>query len=247
MIKLRGWLTRHWLWAAVNLGALWPLLQTLSLIRRAPAQQGPYIFAGATATNLLLFTGKAALVFLVLSLACTPAARLLGWRQAITVRKTLGLWGFGFALLHGLLFMGGKEIFYAGRAWQTIWRLLPYILIGDFVKTPYARYGAIALALLIPLALTSNRWAMRGLGKWWKRLHWLVYLALPLAVYHYWQRQSFVAQIPPFPTTRMDYRQPLLFAIGVGLLLLVRIPPLRRLGQQLRMRLATIIAFCLQH
>lgn len=222
---------RNWLWLAVNGVALCALLWTLYLIDNAPAQRGPYVFAGDAATALVLFTGKTALIFLTLSLACTPGARLFGWRRAIGVRKALGLWGFGFALAHALLFMGGKEILSTGQAWRNVWDMLPYIFTPFFLKTPYARYGAGALLLLIPLAMTSHRWAMRRLGKGWKRLHRLVYFALPLAVYHYWQREDHLAHVVELDE-QPDYVQPLLFAVVIGLLLLARLPIVRRQGQR---------------
>jgi sulfoxide reductase heme-binding subunit YedZ len=179
------------------------------------------------AKRLILFTGKTALILLVLSLCCTPAARIFGWRQALTVRKSLGLWGFGFALCHGLFILGGKEIFYTLQAWRDAGKLISPALFLGLTKTPYARWGAIALTLLIPLALTSNKLAMRWLGKNWKRLHRLVYLAVPLAVLHYWQRENFLTMIWP-PGEQPDFRQPVLFALLVGVLLLVRIPVVHR-------------------
>ena len=39
-------------------------------------------------------TGKTALIFLLLSLACTPLNSLFGWKQALKVRRTLGLYAF---------------------------------------------------------------------------------------------------------------------------------------------------------
>jgi sulfoxide reductase heme-binding subunit YedZ len=50
----------------------------------------------------------------------------------------------------------------------------------------------------------------------WKRLHRLAYLAVPLAIVHYaWAQKS-------------DIRQPLLLGAAVALLLVLRLPPLRR-------------------
>lgn len=218
---------RHWLWLTVNGLALLPLLWTVRLVYAAPVIRAPLVFAEGAPQQVLLFTGKTALIFLVLSLGCTPVARLFGWRQAVTVRKSLGLWGFGFALFHGLFFLGGKEILYTHHAWRDVGRLISPALFLGMTKTPYARWGAMALTLLIPLALTSHRVAMRWLGKTWKRLHRLVYLAVPLAVLHYWQREAFLEQVYN-PAERPDYRQPMLFVLLVAVLLLVRIPLVRR-------------------
>jgi sulfoxide reductase heme-binding subunit YedZ len=216
-------LSRDWLWFGVNVGGLVPLIHLVWMVAEAPLSSGPVIFSPGMSQDVILFSGKTALVLLVLSLACTPVARILGVRQVIKVRKSLGLWGFFYARFHALFFMGGKNIFLESAAWGQVLQMLPYIFSTGFAKTPYARYGALALALLIPLAFTSNRLAMRLLGKNWKRLHWLVYGAVPLAVYHYWQREEFMSDIEP-----PAYWQPVVFAALVGLLLIVRVPPVRR-------------------
>jgi sulfoxide reductase heme-binding subunit YedZ len=207
--------------------ALLPLLWTARLVYGAPVIRTPLVFVEGAPQQALLFTGKTALICLVLSLCCTPAARIFGWRQAVTVRKSLGLWGFGFALFHGLFFLGGKEILYTLHAWQDVGALISPALFLGLTKTPYARWGAMALTLLIPLALTSHRFAMRWLGKSWKRLHRLVYLAVPLALLHYWQREAFLEQVYN-AAERPDYRQPALFVLLVAVLLLVRIPVVHR-------------------
>ncbi len=49
----------------------------------------------------------------------------------------------------------------------------------------YVLVGFTAFVLLVPLALTSTKGAMRRLGKRWKPLHRLVYLAALLAVVHF--------------------------------------------------------------
>ncbi len=41
--------------------------------------------------RITLWTGKWTLVLLVLSLACTPASRILGFRPALRWRRPLGL------------------------------------------------------------------------------------------------------------------------------------------------------------
>lgn len=196
------------------------------MIMAAPLTEGWVLFTNASVLrDIVLFTGKSGLLFLLLSLACTPLARLLGWMPAHQVRKALGLWGFGFACLHSLFFLQGKPLFIGWNVglelWQALQSMVGIVLYGS--KVPYAEAGVYALLLLLPLAFTSNRLAMRRLGKNWKRLHRLVYLAVPVAVYHYQWRT-----IADFPPPMPDYWQPILFAVVVGLLLLVRIPPVRR-------------------
>src|SRR5437867_1731877 len=47
--------------------------------------------------------GLSALIFLVASLACTPARRLLGWTWLSRIRRELGLFAFFYAALHFLV------------------------------------------------------------------------------------------------------------------------------------------------
>jgi methionine sulfoxide reductase heme-binding subunit len=219
-------LKKHWLWLAVNGIGVVLTLRTVSMVADAPLLTGWMLFTNSPALrNIVLFSGKTGLILLVLSLACTPVARLLGWNAALQVRKSLGLWGFGFACFHSLFFLQGKPLFTdlsSERLWQIGQAMLGIVRYGS--KAPYAEAGVYALILLLPLALTSNRLAMRRLSKHWKRLHRLVYLAVPVAVYHYWWRSISTFPVPPPP----DYWQPILFAVVVGVLLIVRIPVVRR-------------------
>jgi sulfoxide reductase heme-binding subunit YedZ len=81
--------------------------------------------------------------------------------------------------------------------------------------------------LLLPLAITSTKGWQRRLGKRWKRLHRLVYLAAPLAVVHFvWLVKS-------------DIREPLAYGAAVAALLLLRVPGVRRAIARLRYRLTS--------
>jgi sulfoxide reductase heme-binding subunit YedZ len=68
---------------------------------------------------------------------------------------------------------------------------------------------------------------MRRLGRNWKRLHRLVYLAAGLAVLHF------------FLLVKGVYRRPLLYGLLLTLLLLVRIPPIKKALGILRDRLGS--------
>lgn len=106
--------------------------------------------------------------FLLFCLAMTPLRTLSGWRGANTLRKPAGLWAFGFAVLHLLGILDLRTAEY----WD------------DLLTVWYWVFGIVALGILTLLAITSNRWAMRRLGKNWKRLHRLVYIAGLLALTH---------------------------------------------------------------
>jgi sulfoxide reductase heme-binding subunit YedZ len=149
-------------------------------------------------------TGKTALVLIVLSLCCTPLNSIFGFRQALKVRRALGLYAFFYVCLHFLTFVGLDYGFDLSLLKEAIF------------EKPYALIGFTSFLLLIPLALTSTRASMQRLGQKWKLLHRLIYLIAPLVVVHYlW-------------SVKADIRQPLLFgALVIGLLVL-RLPVVRR-------------------
>ncbi len=156
-------------------------------------------------------TGKTALVLLVLSLACTPLNTVFHFRQALKVRRPLGLYAFLYASIHFFIFVG------------LDYNFDPELLKGAIFEKRYALVGFSAYLLLIPMAVTSTKGWMKRLGKKWKRLHQLVYLAGILVVIHYvW-------------LVKTDVRVPLLFGLGVVLLLLLRIPAVRRRLSNLRL------------
>ena len=143
------------------------------------------------------WTGRTAIVLLLVCLACTPANTIFGFRRALGVRKALGLYAFLYACLHLLNFIGLDYAFDFSLLWQDALLDKPYILVG-----------ALALLILLPLAVTSTRGWMKRLGRNWKRLHRLVYVAGVLAVLHFlWQAK--VAE-------RID---PLLYGLVLALLI----------------------------
>ena len=156
-------------------------------------------------------TGKYALILLTLMLAITPLNALFGLKQALPARRTLGLYAFGFAVVHFLIFIW---IDY-GFNWE--------FLKADILNKLYILAGAGALTLLTLLAATSFKWWMKKLGKNWKRLHRFVYLAAPMVALHYaWARKGDLSSL------QGDIVQPLLFGLAILFLLTFRLPPLRR-------------------
>lgn len=157
-------------------------------------------------------TGKPALVLLILTLACTPANKIFGYRDVLRIRRTLGLYSFSYACLHFLVFVGLDYGFN------------PFLLREAIFEKPYALVGFSAFLTLLPLAITSSKIWMRRLGRRWKLLHRLVYLTGPLVVVHYvWLVKS-------------DVRQPLAFGAVIGLLLLARLPILGRAARRMRLQ-----------
>ena len=156
-------------------------------------------------------TGDWALRLLLITLLLTPLKNWSANPQWIRFRRMAGLFVYFYALCHFLIW------FVADHALDvlTMWE--------DVRKRPYITLGFIAFIMLTPLAVTSNRWMMRKLGRHWKSLHRLVYLILGLVIAHYlW-------------LVKADYREPLIYAFFAALLLLLRLPVIRQnLVQKLR-------------
>ena len=196
----------------VHLGALFPLAWLVWDYFQGNFSVNPI-------QDITLRTGKAALVLLVLSLACTPANTLLGWRQAISIRRALGLYAFFYASIHFLIFIGLDY----GFDWALMRR--------EIVEKPYVWVGASALSVLLLMALTSTKGWKKRLGKNWKRMHRLVYPAAILVIIHYaWVKKGNILAL------QGDILQPIAFGALVGFLLLIRTPPVKKLMIGLRDR-----------
>ena len=91
------------------------------------------------------------------------------------IRRTLGLYGFLYITLHLLVY----AVLDNRLDFELIWR--------DLGERRSMSSGFAAFLLLVPLAITSTSGWQRRLGRRWRMLHWLVYLAPPLSVLHfYW-------------------------------------------------------------
>jgi sulfoxide reductase heme-binding subunit YedZ len=198
MTSFKAYLSKNWFWLAVNLAVAMPLLML----------GWDAVFDNLSVNPIDDFTdrtGKAAIVILLLSLTCTPANTVFGFRRGLTVRKALGLWAFTYAALHLLVFIGLDY----GFSWDLIFQ--DALLGKQFIIAGFA-----ALLILIPLAITSTRYWMRRLGKNWKRLHQLVYGAGVLAVIHF------------LLLVKADRTEPLILATVLAILLVLRVPRVRK-------------------
>lgn len=155
--------------------------------------------------------GRFAIRMLTISLAVSPLVALLGWRHLVPLRKWAGLWAFAFAVLH-------LSFFFSDYFWQKIW-------VQDFV-----RIGLIALIILTSMALTSHRPAMKRLGRNWKRLHRMVYVAGILVVLHSINGIVAWQEIPNYNIALLETQ---IYGLQIGVLLLLRLGPFRRLFRRL--------------
>jgi sulfoxide reductase heme-binding subunit YedZ len=146
-------------------------------------------------------TGFTALWFLLSSLAATPLRTLTGLSGFTRLRKPLGLWAFGYALIH----LGCYLVFDQSLLWGEIWY--------DIRERPYITVGFAGFLILLALAVTSpNRMARWLGGARWKALHRLVYVAAALGVLHFlWQ-------------VKRDISRPVVAATVLIALLTLRLP-----------------------
>lgn len=155
---------------------------------------------GANPIETLHFRlGDWALRFLCITLALTPIKLLTGQSWPLRYRRMMGLYSFFYATLHFLVYIGLD----LSLSWEQF--------IDEIPKSPYILVGLLTFLILSILAATSTKSMQKRLGKNWKKLHRLIYLAAGSAVVHY------------FWLVKADYREPLLYAAIIFLLLSVRV------------------------
>jgi sulfoxide reductase heme-binding subunit YedZ len=111
----------------------------------------------------------------------------------------LGLFAFFYATLHLLTWIVFVNYFDVPS------------MIVDIGKRPFITVGMATFVILFLLALTSNRFSIRTMGRRWQSLHRLVYVAGILAVVHFWW------------LVKADITLPRRWAFAIGSLLLFRL------------------------
>lgn len=109
---------------------------------------------------------------LVITLALTPLQRILMWPKLALIRRMLGVTTFIYAFTHLSLYAVNEKLDLV-------------FVASEIVKRIYLTIGFTALIGLSLLAATSTDWAVRKLGRNWKRLHLIVYGLAVLALLHY--------------------------------------------------------------
>jgi len=144
------------------------------------------------------WTGTWTINFLLLTLCITPLRHYTEWHWLLRLRRMLGLFTFFYATLHFLSFIGFDHSFAVDE------------IAKDIFKRPFVTVGFAAFLLLIPLAATSNQWAIRKLGgRKWQELHRNVYLISILACVHYFWLVKATALLWP-----LAYSVALAFLLG---------------------------------
>jgi len=151
-------------------------------------------------------TGTWALVFLCITLAMTPLRLITGSAVWIKMRRMFGLFCFFYASIH-----------------FAIWLLLDQSLdlqamIHDVLKRPFITMGFLSLVLLIPLAVTSNTWSVKKLGRRWSLLHKLIYVIALTVIAHYWWHKA----------GKNDLQTVSIYAAVMTLQLIMRLPYIKK-------------------
>ena len=149
------------------------------------------------------YTGRFAVSWLLLTLACTPLY-LLGLDIARKFRRPLGLYTFMYASLHLLTFV------------VLDYRLQIGFILKNLRFQVFILPGLLGFLIFLSLALTSNKWSIKKLKNHWKTLHRFIYLAgVAVLVHAYWAR-------------KFDRRLIIAFAVIFVTLMIFRIPALQK-------------------
>ena len=109
---------------------------------------------------------------LVAGLVITPLARTTGLAGIIRFRRPIGLWAAAYSVGHFAI-------------WSLDYGFDLSLITTEILRLRYLFVGFIATVLLVPLAATSFNAAIRWIGgRNWRRLHWLVYPSVLLALWH---------------------------------------------------------------
>lgn len=149
--------------------------------------------------------GNWALRFILVALAVSPLRRITGWNWLARFRRMLGLFAFFYVFMHFLVWL----LLDQSLRWSAI--------TEDIVERPFITLGFAALLLLTAMAATSTAAMRRRLGRRWQQLHYSVYIVGILGVWHYWWQ------------VKLDIREPLIYALILGILLGYRVWHSRRM------------------
>ena len=199
---------RKWLRLAVHLLSWLPLVILIWLALSDGLGFNPIETA-------LRWTGRLAVIWLLLSLTCTPLNKIFKLPRIGRLRKPLGLYAAMYAALHFAAF----AIWDYGLQIDAIW--------SEILNKPFILLGLAALVILGILAATSFQYWRRKLGKKWTWLHRLVYAAAVLVIAHY-----LLAVKGDLFSLQGNYLPPLIAGGVLVLLFLLRITPINRFLEQ---------------
>ncbi|AZI44386.1 hypothetical protein EHF33_16025 [Deinococcus psychrotolerans] len=186
---MKNWILRYWL---LMLGLL-----PLPVLAFRAYQGGAFeIMNPAGTLSTLAFVG---------CMSCTPLYLLIRQAWLLKLKRPLGVLAFGYGALHLLAYAVDL-----GTIQDSV---------NETLHKPSYLWGLAALLVMLPLALTSNKAAMKLLKRNWKRLQQASYAVVGLLIAH----------LLLLPHIKVEYQ---LFALILLAGLLMRLPPMRRLLNQ---------------
>ena len=133
-----------------------------------------YVTGGLYYGEFIHATGEFSARLLIVTLAATPLRLLFPrfrWPTwLLQNRRYFGVAAFAYAVPHLIAYL---------------WKLASVAKVVEQGAEPGMWTGWIALLILLALAITSNNYSTRKLGRRWKTLHRLVYLAAILTFVHW--------------------------------------------------------------
>ncbi len=134
---------------------------------------------GAPGGRFFYWTGALSVIFVLITLSVTPLTRIFrtgAWSLWLTKRRRyFGVAGFAYAAAHTLYWLqqAGMEK-----------------ILHSFVDLTLV-LGWLGFAVFTAMAMTSNDYSVRRLGRTWKTLQSWIYLAMPLALLHWFAAEGF--------------------------------------------------------
>jgi len=132
------------------------------------------IISGEDVESMLHPTGEFAARFMIIAMIISPFRLMFPknrfWLWMVRRRRYLGVAAFCYAFAHTALYIVdmGSLANVLGEA----------LLLGIWT-------GWVAMFVFIPLAITSNDWSVKYLGRNWKRLQQAVYIAAVATLLHW--------------------------------------------------------------
>jgi sulfoxide reductase heme-binding subunit YedZ len=164
---------------ALCIPAMWLAVQVILALNNMPNALG---FEPPKAIHH--FLGETAIRTLLATLLVSPLRDITKWAPIALIRRRIGLAAFFYACAHLIAYL------WLDKNWSiAAWG-------EDIVKRTYITFGMAALALMLPLALTSTNGMIRRLGReTWARIHWLIFpLAILAVVHHSLSKKAFTGE-----------------------------------------------------
>lgn len=132
------------------------------------------LLSGGAAEPLLHPTGEFAARFMIIAMIISPLRLMFPknrfWLWMLRRRRYLGVAAFCYAFAHTILYIVDM-----GTLSEILGEAL---LLGIWT-------GWLAMFIFIPLAITSNDWSVKKLGRNWKRLQQTIYIAAVATLLHW--------------------------------------------------------------